>query len=252
MVLRVYLAGELCLTSGALLVRTDRFPGRQGRLAFALLAVERARPVARDELIELLWPAEVPRAVDVSLSAVISKLRSLLGEAGLGREALATAAGCYQLRLSGGAWIDLEAAAAGLHEAESALRTNAFASAYGPAVVANAILRRPFLPGDEGAWIDERRRHLTDMRLRALDCLADIHLWNSEPTLALKAAEEAVGLEPYRESGYRRLMNIHHVGGNRAESLRVYESLRALLAADLRTQPDAETRAMFDRVAAEG
>jgi len=248
--LRVFLAGELCLSSGQLILGADRFPGRQGRLAFAYLAVERLRPVARDELRELLWPDGMPNAVDVSLSAVISKLRALMFDAGAGRETLATAAGCYELRLPPGSWIDLEAAAAALHGAEAALRSNAFADAYGPAVVANAILRRPFLPGDDGGWIDGRRRRLLDMRLRALDCLADIHLWNREPTLALKAAEEALALEPYRESGHRRLMHIHQAAGNRAESLRVYERLRALLARDIGTEPDAATQALYERMAA--
>ena len=31
-------------------------PGRQGRLAFAYMVVNRRRAVGRDELIELLWP----------------------------------------------------------------------------------------------------------------------------------------------------------------------------------------------------
>src|SRR5919201_4585206 len=49
-VLRIYLAGEPCLATGGALIRADRLPGRQGRLAFVLLLSERARPVTRDEL----------------------------------------------------------------------------------------------------------------------------------------------------------------------------------------------------------
>jgi len=246
--LRVYLTGELCLTSSAAVVRSDRFPGRQGRLAFVLLAAERSRPVARDELIELLWPADAPAAVEVALSAVISKLRSLLADVGLSRNALTSIAHCHQLRLPADAWIDLEAAAEAVHGAESALRSGAHADAYGPAVVANAIVRRPFLPGDDGPWIEGRRRALLDERLRALDCLAEIHNWNREPTLARKAAEEAVSLEPYRESGYRRLMKIHDEAGNAAESLRVYERLRLLLASDLGAEPTSETQALLQQL----
>ena len=137
--LRVYLTGELCLTSSAAVVRSDRFPGRQGRLAFVLLAAERSRPVARDELIELLWPADAPAAVEVALSAVISKLRSLLADVGLSRNALTSIAHCHQLRLPADSWIDLEAAVEAVHGAESALRSGAHADAYGPAVVANAM-----------------------------------------------------------------------------------------------------------------
>src|SRR3954469_18695737 len=33
-------------------------PGRQGRLLFAYLALNRDRPLRRDELVEALWPGE--------------------------------------------------------------------------------------------------------------------------------------------------------------------------------------------------
>lgn len=247
-VLRIYLLGELCLTSAARLVRAERFPRRQGRLAFAFLVNERDRPVPRDELVELLWPHRAPPSFEVALSALMSKMRVLLAMVGLGRGALTAADRCYQLRLPANSWIDTEAAVQNIHDAEAVLRSGSHKNAYGPAVVACAILRRPFLPGDDGLWIESRRRELLGTRLRALDCLAEIHSWNREPALALRAAEEAVSLEPYRETGYRCLMQIHERSGNRAEALRVYERLRRLLASELQTRPAPETEALLKRV----
>jgi DNA-binding SARP family transcriptional activator len=246
--LRIYLTGELCLTSPHGLVRAERFPRRQGRLAFAYLVSERDRPVSRDELVELLWPYDAPLAFEVALSALMSKLRALLAATGLGRDALTAADRCYQLRLPADSWIDTEAAVHCVHDAEAVLRSGSHDRAYGPAVVACAILRRPFLPGDDGLWIEGRRHELLGLRLRALDCLAEIHIWNREPALALRAAEEAVALEPYRETGYRRLMRIHAQSGNRAEALRVYDRLRQLLATDLGTRPAPETEFFLKRV----
>jgi DNA-binding SARP family transcriptional activator len=115
-------------------------------------------------------------------------------------------------------------------------------------VVACAILRRPFLPGDDGPWLDETRQSLLAASLRALDSLAEIHSWNLEPALALRAAEEAVSLEPYRDAGYRRLMLIHKLAGNPAEALRAYERLRLLLATELGMRPAAETQALLESV----
>lgn len=103
------------------------------------------------------------------------------------------------------------------------------------------------MPGADGAWLDGRREVFRTARLRALDCLAEVHAWNGEPSLALQAAEEAVGLEPYREAGYRRLMRIHLQGGNRGEAIRVYERLRKLLADELGAQPAAETAAALQQ-----
>ncbi|HRV60034.1 MAG TPA: hypothetical protein P5138_05350, partial [Solirubrobacterales bacterium] len=36
----------------------ESLPGRQGRLLFAFLALNRRRPVRRDELVEALWADE--------------------------------------------------------------------------------------------------------------------------------------------------------------------------------------------------
>jgi len=249
-VVRIWLTGSLSFEIRDVLVESSRFPGRQGRIAFAYLVCEHERPVTRGELIELLWPELPPRAYDVALSAVMSKLRALMSSAGLGRPALKTVASGYRLNLPAAAWIDVDAAAEAVHEAEAALRAGRHEEAYGPAVVACAILRHSFLLGEDGAWIEDRRRRLLVLRLRALDCLADIHSWNREPTLALHAAEEAVELEPYRESSYRTLMRIHDRAGNRAEAMRVYGRLERLLARELGTRPAAETDALMHELAA--
>ena len=94
-VLRVYLTGELCLTDGNLRLGAARLPGRQGRVAFAHLVTERAHPVSRDALAEVVWPLSLPPAHDVALSAIVSKLRAQLEAIGLGRDALTAASGCY-------------------------------------------------------------------------------------------------------------------------------------------------------------
>lgn len=246
--LRIYLTGEPCLLAAGLLIRADRLPRRQGRLAFAFLMTERARAVSRDELTDVLWPEGPPPAHEVAISAVVSKLRALLAEAALDRRAISAADGCYRVELPAGTWIDAEAAHEAVHEAEAALRAGAYTAAYGPSVVAAAILRRPFLPGVEGEWVEQRRDSLRQLLVRALDVLADVHAENREPALALRVAEQAVSFEPFRESGYRRLMRLHRRAGDRAEALRVYERCRRLLADELGTAPSPETMALAAEV----
>src|SRR3954463_16031998 len=77
--------------------------GRQGRLLFAYLVLNRKRPVRRDELIEALWAEEGPPAGgDGLLAPPLSRLRKALGSERLeGRSEL-------QLVLSDDAWIDVE------------------------------------------------------------------------------------------------------------------------------------------------
>ena len=248
--LRIYLTGDICLTTAETVIRADRLPGRQGRVVFSYLVIGRGRAVSRDELAETLWPEHQPKSAEIALSAVISKLRSLLAEIGLRRSAVTAGSGTYRLALPGDSWIDIEAAFQSAHLAEAALLARDPRRAYGPAVVACTILRREFLPGEEGAWIDRQREELRRARLRALDCLAQIHAATGEHALALRAAEEAVDLEPFREAGYRRLMLLHDAAGNRAEAMRVYGRLEALLAKELSTVPGPDTRHVFESVTA--
>jgi pentatricopeptide repeat protein len=58
-------------------------------------------------------------------------------------------------------------------------------------------------------------------------------------------AEEALRLEPFRESTYRTLMRAHAAAGNRAEALRVYQRCRDLLAEELGVDPSGETEGLY-------
>jgi ABC-type transport system substrate-binding protein/DNA-binding SARP family transcriptional activator/DNA-binding beta-propeller fold protein YncE len=207
---------------------------------------EQGRPVPRDELAEALWGENLPATWDKALSVLVSKLRVLLAEHGIdGSTALTGAFGCYRLELPEGSWIDVLAAASAVEEAEEAIASGDLERAKAAAAVAASLVREPFLPAEEGAWVEQKRRELTEVRLRALDVLVDASLRSDEPQQAAKWAEQAVTLEPFRESGYRRLMEAHIAAGNRAEALRVYERCRRLLADELGAYPSPETESTY-------
>src|SRR5438477_12732180 len=58
-------------------------------------------------------------------------------------------------------------------------------------------------------------------------------------------SSDLIALSPFREAGYRRLMEAHVVAGNRAEALRVYEQCRQLLAEELGAYPSPETDPIY-------
>jgi SARP family transcriptional regulator, regulator of embCAB operon len=218
----------------------ERLPGRQGRLLFTYLAVNRRRPATRDELIDALWPGEAPAGAETSLSALLSKLRSAFGAERLtGRSSLS-------LELGDDAWVDLEAASDALHRAESAVAREAWAEAWGPARVAQHIAKRRFLPGEDAPWIEEMRRDLEETYLRSLELAASASLGigGSELDTAERTARALVKEAPYRESGHRLLMQALAVRGNSAEAVQVYERLRQLLRDELGVSPSAPTQAL--------
>jgi DNA-binding SARP family transcriptional activator len=241
---RVYVAGKVALEHGEALITEKRFPGRQGRLAFAVLVVLRSQAVEADRLADILWDGAPPPAWRTAVRALVSKLRGLLATA-TPDAGIEQAFGCYQLRVPPDAWVDLEIAAASAHEAEAALRAGDVPGANGAALVANAIARRPFLPGDDGSWVEQQRESLRDIRVRALTVRAETSLSAGDPLGSAADAELVVGFDPYRESAYVQLMRAHAAAGNTALAVATYERLRSRLAEDMGVDPSPEAEAVF-------
>ena len=244
MIPRIYLTGAVTIENGEHLVRERRFPGRQGRIAFVFLAVNRHRPVHRAELMGAIWPDGEPAQSDTALDAILSKLRAMLKSAQLGGS-IDVSSGTIALQLPGDAWIDLEAASNALDEAEGALRRNDRAEAWSLANVAVVISRRPFLADLEAPWIEAQRTSLRVLQMRALQCLVNVSAKNSEPLLAIQHAAEMVELDPFKETAYQLLMKMHAAAGDRAEALRVFAKCRELLRDELGVSPSPQTEAVY-------
>ncbi len=240
---RVYLSGQLTIESADRRIEAPAFPGRQGREAFAFLAMAGGMPVSRPALLEALWGSSAPASADASLNSIISKLRRLLGTVGLsGPQVLRFVGGCFELRFPADTWIDHPAAFDAIHKAETALRAGDPRAAYAPSAIARQICGRPFLPGSETEWVDARRTKLHRTLLRALECRARVYLATGEHELAAEVARETIQLAPLRESARRLLMEAYARSGNAAEALQAYEDCRAAIAEALGVSPSEETK----------
>jgi DNA-binding SARP family transcriptional activator len=227
---RIQLCGRLAVTVDGRRV-DDQLPGRQGRLLLAFLALNRVRTVAREEVVEALWAD----GHDGGLAPLLSKLRKLVELEGF--------------RVAAD-WVDVEAAAASLHQAESALAQHDAHAAWGPAQVAMYVTSRPFLPGEDAPWIDAERQHLAGLHVRALESYAAsaLGIGGTELAASVRAGRRLVEHEPYRESGYRILMQALDREGNCAEALLVYERLRAKLRDDLGISPSEPTQELHRKL----
>jgi DNA-binding SARP family transcriptional activator len=175
--LKVTLAGRVSIRTDRVLIDEERLPGRQGRLVFAYLVTENGRAVPRDELAEAIWGERPPARWEKALSVIASKLRALLTECGLdGAKLLTSAFGCYRLELPAGSWVDVLAVAGAVEEAEAALVARDLDKAKAAASRAASLARLPLLPGEDGVWVEGKRRELADLLGRALDCLAEVCL----------------------------------------------------------------------------
>src|SRR5439155_24529618 len=108
----------------------------------------RLRVSSHGELIEAVW-LEPPRAADSALYALVSNLRRAIG--------VQRIAGRHELRLvlADDAWVDVEAAYAAVHRAESAAAHEDWPSAWVASRIAQHIAMRPLVPEADRPWLDE-------------------------------------------------------------------------------------------------
>jgi DNA-binding SARP family transcriptional activator len=234
---RIQICGPLAIEADG--ERIDAaLPGRQGRLLFTYLVVNRHRQLARDELAESLWRESDPATVDARLNPLLSKLRRVFGaDAVVGRSTL-------RLCLPE-ASIDLESAVEAIHRAESAAARQDWRRAWGPVLVALFVSERDFLPGEDAPWINDIRDQLTMLRLRAPECYAATELGLAGPELegAVRASRKLIQLAPLRESGHRYLMQALAAQGNLA-----YGCLGECLREQLGVAPGPATRELYERL----
>ncbi|WP_433364738.1 AfsR/SARP family transcriptional regulator [Actinoplanes sp. CA-142083] len=207
--------------------------GRQGRLLFAYLVLQRGQHVSRDALIDALWGDEPPPSAGNALNALISKARTIVepdvivGRAGL----------C--LVLPEPATVDVEMALAAVHAAESAVARGDWRAAWAPALTAHFVARRGFLPEAEAPWSEVWRRRLAEVDVRALESYATacLELGGTELAAAERAARRLIEHVPLRETAHLLLMRALVARGNVAEALAQYEHLRAVLRDELGVSP---------------
>ena len=136
------------------------------------------------------------------------------------------------------------------HRAESAVALGRWEDGWSSARTALYVANRGFLPGYEAPWIEERRRWLDELRVRALECVGTIglHMGGTELAAAERAGRSLVEAAPFRESGYRLLMASLEAMGNVAEALRVYDGLRVLLQEELGVAPGRDAQDLDRRL----
>ena len=238
--MRVQVCGSIVVEDEGRRLEAE-LPGRQGRVLFAFLVVNRARSVPRAEIVEALWPTGGPDDPDAALNALLSRLRRAIGAARIeGR-------GTVRLLLDP-ASVDIEDADEAICRAESAVAQQQWERAWAASLVALFTAERGFLPGEDALWVDQVRRELAEVHLRALETYgeAGLGLGGTELAAARRAGRTLVTEAPLRESGHRLLMRALAAEHNPAEALRVYENLRCVLRDELGVSPSPASQALYE------
>jgi DNA-binding SARP family transcriptional activator len=223
---------------------TAALPGRQGRTLVAYLTLNAARPLPRDQLVQVLWPKAPPAAPDAAFASVLAKVRRALGPSLLpGREMLV-------LQVPPDARLDVVEVARGVDEAERALSSGDPATALDAAQHARGVLAEGLLPEFQGDWVETAREAFAALALRADEAAvhAALALGGRHLATAERASAAILEREPFRETGYALSMEVQARRGNAAAALRTFERLRVLLRDELGVAPSPEVVALHDRL----
>ncbi|HBY47526.1 MAG TPA: hypothetical protein DEG70_15000, partial [Chloroflexi bacterium] len=250
--LRVRCFGRFEIERDGALVAPETFKRRKALTLLKILLTHADRPVSIETLTEWLWPESDPRAAANRLYVVVHALREAIEPAGAhGDWSFVRTNGDQYLFDTSDCWVDLVEYRAALdagRQAESAGEPERALAAYD---AATRLYRGDLLEDDPfDEWCLMEREHLRETYLDALHGVAVLSRERGEIDRAIDAYRRVLQVDPLREESQRQLIETLSNAGRRAEALRQYEHLRALLRRELDITPMPETEDIVQRIRA--
>lgn len=106
-------------------------------------------------------------------------------------------------------------------------------------------LTRELLPDWNDEWLDLDRERWNQLRLYALEGLAQRLLAAEQYLPALQAALAAIAIDPLRETAHRIVIEIHLAEGNVASAVRRYQHYSDFLLRELRVSPSPQMTSLL-------
>jgi eukaryotic-like serine/threonine-protein kinase len=210
-------------------------PKRLALLAY-LAAASPHGPQRRDTLLGLFWPELDQDHARNALNKSVYFIRQSLGEGAL------VSRGADELAFNEAViWVDVR---------EFSQVVDAGEMEAGLVLYRGDLLPSFFIPDapEFERWLEQQRDRLRGRAAEAARILAERHEADRHLTEAIAYARRAVELSNGDERPVRRLIELLDRSGDRAGALHAYDSLARRLAAELETEPAAETVALAQRV----
>lgn len=250
--LHIRLFGSFEVRRGADPLPPNVWGRRKTQDVLKVLAGERGRVFAQDELIEVLFPDLDPDKARTNLQARVSRLRKVL-EPDLGRgsesQFIRQVGEGYCLARDASCWIDVEAFRHQMtsgQERENAERWSEATNHYDQALM---LYRGVYLADDRYAeWVLALREQYSQLYLETLERLTHCHIRLGQYRRAIKRCRQALEAEPYRESAYRQLILGYAYRGDRQKARQAYEACQVALREHLDAEPAEQIRELIDRI----
>jgi DNA-binding SARP family transcriptional activator len=233
-----------------LLSHGQPIPVRAGGKTEALLAYlgsATRQGVPRDLLLRGLWPDSELHLASNALNNLVHALRRQLGEALGGAPPVVHSAGYYRLNHEAGVAVDVSLFKTLATQSEWHARAGDRNAAADVARRAVRLYRGDLSLGTSAYAIFERDR-LRAICLGLLMRLADDAFEQGDFEACATHALRLLAYDPCREDAHRVVMRCHVRRGERAQALRHYQTVRAVLKAEFDAQPEPATTALYEQV----
>ena len=234
---RVLLLGPMEATGDAPVADPIDFGRRRHREVVAILALHHHRPVAADELAELLWEGSPPAAAGATIAGYVSLIRRTIGD-----DTLLTVRGTgYRLALPNGSDLDLVELLDA--EAGKAVRRGDRPTALRTWRRAAGLWRGPVL-GDlaSSQWATPTAVRYDELRVRIAEQIIDLRLGLGHHHDLVAELEQLVADHPLRERLWGQLMVALYRSDRQGEALRAYSRLSFHLTERLGISPSTALR----------
>jgi DNA-binding SARP family transcriptional activator/tetratricopeptide (TPR) repeat protein len=242
-VLDISLLGEVrvAIDSSLVALRSSRVLALLG-----FLVVHQGAPQRREYIAAQFWPDSPEPQARTNLRRELHALRAELPQ--VDRWLVATG-GTLLWQLDPSCRVDVEVfetAADRAAAARAAADMPAFRLAAADALRA---YRGGFMPALYDDWALAERDRLHRRCLGLLDQLTEAERSDGSYGPAIELARRRIDLEPLEEAGYRTLLQLQALAGDRAAALQTYHRCTSVLERELGVAPDPATAAEYERLA---
>src|SRR5580704_3590250 len=244
LVLEISLLGEQRVAVDGSVVMALKSPRAMALLGFLL--VHAGAPQRRDYIAAQFWPDCRQAQARANLRRELHALRVGLPQVD---RWLAAQGGTLLWRSDRDCLVDVavfEAAADKASAALAAADESAFRRAAADAVRA---YRGELMPALYDDWVAVERDRLHRRCLALLDQLITAERNVGAYGEAIERARRRIDLEPLEEVGYRTLLQLQALSGDRAAALQTYHRCTSILERELGVAPDRATTAEYERLA---
>jgi DNA-binding SARP family transcriptional activator len=221
-----------------------RSPRAMALLGFLL--VHRGAPQRREYVAGQFWPDSSQAQARANLRRELHSLRAGLPEVS---RWLTADSGTLLWRLDPDCHLDVAVFEAAADTAEAALAAGDPAAFRRAATDAVRAYRGEFMPALYDDWAAAERDRLHRRCLTVADQLIAREQDAGAYPEAIELARRRIDLEPLEEVGYRRLLRLQALAGDRAAALQTYHRCTSVLERELGVTPDRATTAEYERLA---